>query len=91
MKSDVEQFEEFSEGVKRGLKDGIKPDPAGYTQLVERVRAVNEEAATYMNFQAPALASFQQSSKLPHAFAWDSTPQGQDFWLDIFLAIDGAQ
>lgn len=81
---DVEDFKEFSDGVKRGLVDGIKEDKAGYTLLVERVRSFNKEAAVYMHFQAPTLVGFQYNSKLMHAFDWSSTPQGVDYWTQVF-------
>ncbi len=87
MKTDVEQFEEFSDSVKRGLADGIKPDVVGYNLMLEKIAAVSPEAAAYARFQAPTLSSFFFHSKLMHAFAWGETPQGSDYWQDIFLAM----
>ena len=87
MKSDVEQFQEFSDGVKKGLVDGLREDKPAYTLLVERVRTVDAKAAAFMQFQAPAMQHFMYSGKLFHAFPWSLTPQGADYWMDLFVKM----
>ena len=90
-KTDVEQFQEFSEGVKKSVRDGLVEDKLGYNLLVERVREFDASAATFLQFQACMLPSFRYHSRLVHCFYWASTPQGEDYWLEIYLSMTSHQ
>jgi len=55
-----------------------------YKTLTAKVAKINEGAARYMRKGAKELKSFSYDDKLDGCFVWDDTPQGHDFWEDIY-------
>ena len=72
-----------------GRTEGNKQDMK--TELIERVRAVNAEAAEWLESgEAEALPGYSaksDSTRLLPLFNWGSTPQGHRYWASIARAL----
>jgi len=55
-----------------------------YEQLVEKVRNISEEAAAYMEGPAKELEGFAADGELIACFVFGTTPQGHEFWWEIY-------
>lgn len=65
---------------------------AGYEEEIKRVRAIDPEAADYMDGPARSAPRFfpwttdmpvEEAGWLCWAFPWSDTPQGRDYWGPI--------
>ena len=65
-----------------------KMNPA-HKSLVAKVRKVNREAANWLRDEAPKMDSFYPSSRLLYAFVWRDSPQGHEYWSDVFEKVYG--
>ena len=59
-------------------------------ELIEAVRAIDENAAEYLEHEAPKLNSYGSGEgdvfnafPLDSIMAWSETPQGHDYWRNI--------
>ena len=55
-----------------------------YEALTDRVAKIDKGAARYMRKHAPDLKDFVYDSELVCCFYWADTPQGHDFWENIY-------
>ena len=60
-----------------------------HKSLVAKVRKVNREAANWLRDEAPKMDSFIPTSSLSYAFEWDASPQGDEYWSNIFKKVYG--
>lgn len=62
------------------------------SELIKRVEAIDPEAAEYVKNEAPKLQGYDCRNHEDHAlntlFAWEDTPQGANFWLELHELID---
>jgi hypothetical protein len=61
---------------------------SAYEELIEKVRAVNPLAATWLEHP---LSNVQHSNRLYSVMVWASTPQGHDYWEAISNQIGERQ
>ena len=54
-----------------------------YERLIQRVMAIDKDAAKYLIHEAPKLEGFIHEEKLYSCFLWFDTPQGSDYWKNI--------
>lgn len=55
-----------------------------FAALVERVRAIDPDAAVYMSKPHPELKNeIRNTDNLDSWAYWSSTPQGGDYWFNI--------
>jgi len=60
-----------------------------YLELVKKVSKINKGAARYMRKRAPKeVSSFAYYGELNGCFIWCDTPQGHDFWEDIWRRLE---
>lgn len=56
-----------------------------YKELTAKVSKIDKSAAKYMREQAPKeLRDFVYCGELNSSFIWGDTPQGHDFWENIY-------
>lgn len=55
-----------------------------YKELTDKVAKIDKGAARYMREQAPALKDFVYDGELINCFTWNYTPQGYDYWGNIY-------
>lgn len=56
----------------------------GYADLIERVRAIDSDAADYLNLYAYKKVYFVPGFDLSRCFVFDETPQGHKYWWGIY-------
>jgi hypothetical protein len=58
--------------------------------LVAKVRKVNREAANWIRDEAHKIKMFNaHTDDLKESFTWYFSPQGRNYWKDIFEKIGG--
>ncbi len=62
-----------------------------YLHLVGSIIALDVGAATYMTMVAPLDANigFGFSSELDGVFVWEDTPQGYEYWDNLYTQLNG--
>lgn len=63
--------------------------PKHYYELIERVRAIDEDAAEYMLAEAPLIGdiNFVDDANVDECFMWDQTRQGHEYWQRIHMKL----
>ena len=64
-------------------------DKSYYEALMAKVAKIDKGAARYMRKHAPNLKDFVYDRELVCCFVWDDTPQGHDFWENIYDKLNG--
>lgn len=59
-----------------------------YGCLVDKVEAISPEAAEYLRGEAKNLSCFCPSGDLAEAFTWQCSPQGPEFWAEIYEKLN---
>lgn len=67
----------------------LNDDERDYAALIERVRALDPDAARYMETEARTLESFTPHGALDSCFIWDEATQGHSYWGDIEGRLKG--
>lgn len=60
--------------------------------VIDAVREIDSDAADYLENEAPKLDTWfsDNDDHLDFMFTWADTPQGHDYWENIFIElIDG--
>jgi hypothetical protein len=65
----------------------MKEQTKKYLQLISRVATININAALYLLCDAPDTDGFNESGSLAGSFIWSKTPQGYDYWNDIYVTL----
>lgn len=58
-----------------------------YIELTAMVSKINKGAARYMRKHAPNLKCFSYTDELNGCFVWYDTPQGHNFWEEIWWKV----
>lgn len=64
------------------------------SQLIKKVRSINEDAARYLETDAPRLSSWAvddskikcRDYRITNIMILEETKQGSEFWMDIMVA-----
>lgn len=61
--------------------------PQTHEELIQQVEAIDPEAAEYLRTEARELESFTECAVLNGVFIWDDSPQGHDYWNDLYTQV----
>jgi|LGOV01.1.fsa_nt_gb hypothetical protein len=68
--------------------DSLADAQDAYVKLVAQVKVLDPDAATYLMVEAPtADIDFDYTGSLIEAFDWDRTPQGIQYWDNIYESL----
>jgi hypothetical protein len=66
-------------------------DEQEYLALIERVRAIDPEAAEYLEGPCRDLDDFEPGWDLMAVMVWSDTPQGHEYWCNICDLLEAAE
>jgi len=66
-------------------------DEQEYLELIERVRAIDQEAAEYLEGPCRELEDFCLGGELWEIITWNDTPQGHYYWSDLCDKLEAAE
>ena len=69
------------------MKDNSEEEKE-YLELVGEVQKIDPNAAVYMLTEAKKLDDFIYNRSLYNVFTWADTPQGWEYWSDIYEKLD---
>jgi hypothetical protein len=58
-----------------------------YEGLIKRVAKIDEEAAEFLKTEMPKLEGFEDRGNLSGVIVWDDTPQGHEYWHEIYMEL----